>query len=153
MPNLSQMAVAKTQASQYELLFIGPELLPSSRLLQECMTFTEWANDDKGQRFFANSLSLPEGEHGASICAFIVTEFSRLDQALTLAEKFLQFEKFLEQFFKKEMLSEDETIGLLGELHILHALLLSAGKTDRERVLDIWQGFQHVSRDFVYGER
>jgi hypothetical protein len=150
-PGDSGMAVGKTHTSQYELLFIGSQIHPVSRLLRECITFGEWQHEVSRESFFANSLALPEGEHGASICAFIVTEFSRVDQSLTLTERFLLFEKFLEQFFRKEMLTEEETIGLIGELYILEALLSSAAPDKLEATLNAWQGYQHVSRDFSFG--
>jgi hypothetical protein len=147
---VKDMAVAKTADSKCELLFIGEKLEPRSRLVQECLTYGEWQDEADKTTFKASSLRIPEGNYSDSIGALIIVEFARMPVDLALAVKFSALEPIVERFLQREMLSESETIGLLGELIVLKEIISNAPLEFFSLLLDGWTGFRQVARDFTF---
>lgn len=149
-PGSTELAVAKTADSRYELLFVGKEVLPRSPLIRECLTHAKWQDETDKKTFEASSLSIPQGDYSASIGALIIVEFTRLEPTLSSQEKFWALEPVIERFLQREMLTESETMGLLGELIVLREIISNVQPACYKRILEGWTGHRHVVRDFTF---
>ena len=151
-PGAADLAVAKTKEHIYELLFIGKKLEPRSSIIRTCLTYTKWQDDADKKTFEANSFKIPESHYSASIAALIIVEFNRLAENLGFEEKFFALEPIIERFLQREMLTEHETIGLLGELIVLKEVISQVPPARYKATLDGWMGHRHVARDFTFGD-
>jgi hypothetical protein len=93
----------------------------------------------------------PADDHYAAVAAFLAEEFLRRGIVASLETGFAKTEPLVEMALRRLGLSEEEILGLLGELRFLEVLLAVGGDGRKAIVLDGWRGHQRGSRDFVFG--
>ena len=88
------------------------------------------------------------------MAAFLAEELLRRNVGESLALGFAKTEPLIEMALRRIALSEDELLGLLGELRFLEVLISIAGNLrSRAEALEAWRGHDRGSRDFVVGSR
>jgi hypothetical protein len=145
------LGISRQQTGGIELFLCGEELRASSPLIQRHMKFDHWTRAG-GEVFRANRLVLPSDDHFVPVAAFLAEELLRRNVTNSLAASFAQTEPLIEMALKRVALSEEEILGLLGELRFLE-VLLSVAVNSRQRAiaLDAWRGNERGARDFVFG--
>jgi hypothetical protein len=145
------LGISRQQTGGIELFLCGEELRASSTLIQRHMKFDHWTRTG-GEVFRANRLVLPSDDHFVPVAAFLAEELLRRNVTNSLATSFAQTEPLIEMALKRIALSEEEILGLLGELRFLE-VLLSVAVESRQRAiaLDAWRGHERGARDFLFG--
>lgn len=134
-----------------EIFICGDELQTSSPLIRRHMRFDTWSRE-QGGTFRANRLVLPSNEYYVPAAAFLTEELFRGSFGGTLLKGFAKAEPLIEMVLRRASLSEDELLGLIGELRLIDALLsVARDSLERGRVLDAWRGHERGTRDFVLG--
>ncbi|NMM12963.1 MAG: PD-(D/E)XK motif protein [Rhodoferax sp.] len=134
-----------------ELFLCGEELRASSPLVRRYLRFDQWTRTT-GDVFKANRLVLPAEEHFTAATAFLAEELFRKGVIASLQNGFSQTEPLLEMILRRTALSEDELLGLIGELRFLEVLLsVASNSTQRALAVNAWRGHEQASRDFVFG--
>lgn len=147
------IGISRQQSGSIELFLCGAELRPHSPLIKRHLMFDQWTRFG-GEIFRANRLVFPSDEHFNAVAAFLVEELLRRDVINSLAFSFSQTEPLIELMLTKITLSQEELLGLLGELRFLETLLaVSNTSLDRSLVLDAWRGHERGTRDFVFGNQ
>lgn len=145
------LGVSRQPGGGIELFLSGPRLRCQSSLVGRHLRYEGWARA-RGEVFHANRLVFPPEEYYAPATAFLAEELLRQGVSTSLANSFAATEPLIEMMLRRLGLSEDELLGLLGELRFLEVLLASA--TDmRERAiaLDSWRGHERNVSDFCRG--
>lgn len=134
-----------------ELFLCGEELRASSLLVKRHLRFDQWTGIS-GEVFKANRLIFPAEEHYTAATAFLAEELLRKDAISSLQNGFSETEPLIEMMLRRTTLSEDELLGLIGELRFLDVLLsVASDSTQRALAVDAWRGHEQTSRDFVFG--
>jgi hypothetical protein len=134
-----------------ELFLCGEELKAGSPLVKRHLRFDSWTRTD-GEVFQANRLVFPADEHYTAATAFLAEELLRKEAVVSLRNGFTQTEPLIEMMLRRTALSEEELLGLIGELRFLEVLLSVATNTvQRALVVNAWRGHEMASRDFVFG--
>lgn len=145
------LGISRQESGGIEIFLCGEEIKVSSLLIKRHMEFDEWTRAG-GEIFRANRLVLPAEDYYIPAAAFLAEELLRKNIAGSLARGFAQTEPLIEMVLRRTVLSEDEILGLLGELRLLEAMLAVAHDSrTRARALDAWRGHESNARDFVVG--
>ncbi len=144
------LGMAKQSSGAIELFLRGSELIPRSSLVKRHLRYDKWSRET-GTELTANRLVFPRDEYFVAATAFLVEELLRHGAAVNLAEGFAKSEPLIERFLKKVSLSEEEILGLLGELRLLEVCLLQASsEADKARSVGAWVGAERSARDFEF---
>lgn len=136
-----------------ELFLCGDELRATSPLVKRHLKFDKWTRSG-GEIFMANRLVFPSGDHYTAAVAFLAEELLRCSVVDALVNSFTKTEPLIEMVLRRTALSEDELLGLLGELRFLEVLLTVAiDSKQRTLALDAWRGHERGSKDFVFGNQ
>lgn len=134
-----------------ELFLCGDELKASSPLIKRHLRFDRWTRTG-GEVFQANRLVFPADEHYTAATAFLAEELLRKEAVISLKNGFIQTEPLIEMMLRRTALSEEEMLGLIGELRFLDVLLsVASNSVQRALVVNAWRGHEMASRDFVFG--
>jgi len=134
-----------------ELFLCGDELRSTSQLVRRHLRYDQWFRMG-GEVFKANRLVFPAEEHFTAATAFLAEELLRRDVVASLQNGFSLTEPLVEMMLRRTALSEEELLGLIGELRFLEVLLsVAADSTQNAVALDAWRGHEQTSRDFVFG--
>lgn len=146
------LGLSRQPSGGIELFLSGPLLRCQSPLVRRHLRYEGWARAGEDV-FHANRIVFPPEEYYIPATAFLAEELLRQGVSTSLANSFAATEPLIEMMLRRLGLSEDELLGLLGELRFLEVLLASA--TDmRERAiaLDSWRGHERGVRDFYRGD-
>ena len=143
------LGMARQSSGGIELFLRGEELRSSSPLVRRFLKFDEWARTN-GDVFRANRIVFPSEEHYTAAAAFLAEEFFRNNVVNSLVSAFAQTEPLVEMMLRRIALSEEEILGLLGELRFLEVLISIADEVGRAIVIDAWRGHERSARDFVF---
>lgn len=145
------VGISRQQGGAIEIFLCGEELRTSSLLIKRHLRFDEWTRGG-GDVFRANRLVLPSEDYYIPTAAFLVEELLRRNIIVSLASGFFQTEPLIEMVLRRTALTEDEILGLLGELRFLEALLaIAPDQRTKARAIDAWRGHERGTRDFVIG--
>ena len=134
-----------------ELFLCGDELRSTSPLVRRHLRHDQWSRAGGGV-FQANRLVFPAEEHFTAATAFLAEELLRREVVGSLQNGFALTEPLIEMMLRRTALSEEELLGLIGELRFLEVLLsVASDSTQRAIALDAWRGHEQTSRDFVFG--
>jgi len=134
-----------------ELFLCGDELITASQLVKRHLRYDQWSRSNGGL-FRANRLVFPSDEHYTAATAFLAEELLRRDAVMSLQNGFTLTEPLIEMMLRRTALSEEELLGLIGELRFLEVLLAVApDEAKKALALDAWRGHEQTSRDFVFG--
>src|SRR5262249_43304580 len=135
----------------FEIFLRGARLETSSALVRQQMEYDRWTTVG-GQPFDANRIVLPAASHYLPVAAFLAEELLRSGITESFEHAFRKCEPLIEMALRRALLSEESTLGLLGELRFLEALLAVAATDDeRLRAVNAWRGHERSARDFVFG--
>ncbi len=144
------LGISRQQGGSIELFLCGEELHASSQLVRRHLKFDRWTRA-KEDVFRANRLVLPSDDHYIPTAAFLAEELLRRNVTESVANSFAQTEPLIEMALRRTALSEEEILGLLGELRFLEVLLsVAANSRQRAVALDAWRGHERGARDFVF---
>ena len=133
-----------------ELFLCGDELRTASPLVKRHMRYDQWSRANGGL-FRANRLVFPADEHYTAATAFLAEELLRRDAVTSLQNGFTLTEPLVEMMLRRTALSEEELLGLIGELRFLEVLLsVAPDESKKALALDAWRGHEQTSRDFVF---
>lgn len=134
-----------------ELFLCGDELRTASPLVRRHLRYDQWSRMT-GCVFKANRLVFPAEDHYTAATAFLAEELLRKDAVTSLQNGFSLTEPLIEMMLRRTALSEEELLGLIGELRFLEVLLsVASDQTKKALALDAWRGHEQTSRDFVFG--
>jgi len=134
-----------------ELFLCGEELKAGSPLVKRHLRFDCWTRTG-GEVFQANRLVFPAEEHYTAATAFLAEELLRKEAVVSLKNGFTQTEPLIEMMLRRTALSEEELLGLIGELRFVEVLLsVASNSVQRALVVNAWRGHEMASRDFVFG--
>ncbi len=145
------LGISRQPAGGIELFLSGQPLRCQSPLVRRHLRHEAWARAGGGV-FHANRIVFPPEEYYVPATAFLAEELLRQGVSASLANSFAATEPLIEMMLRRLGLSDNELLGLLGELRFLDVLFTSA--TDmRERAiaLDSWRGHERGARDFFRG--
>lgn len=147
------LGFSRQHSGNIELFLRGDELRASSPLVRRHLKFNQWTRSG-GEVFRANRLVFPSDDHYTPAAAFLAEELMRRNAAGAMVDSFSQTEPLIEMMLRRTALSDDEILGLLGELRFLEALLIVAVDS-KQKILavDAWRGHERASKDFVYGSQ
>ena len=146
------LGISRQPGGGIEIFLRGEELQTSSQLIRRHMRFDEWTGVG-AMTFRANRLVLPPNDYYIPAAAFLAEELLRRDILVSLQDGFLKTEPLIEMVLRRTALTEEEIIGLLGELKFLEALLITAvDSPGKSKAVDSWRGHEKSTRDFVFGE-
>jgi hypothetical protein len=147
------LGISRQPSGAFEIFLCGEKLQASSVLVRRHLKFDRWSRAG-GVVFQANRLVFPSDDHFVPMVAFLTEELLRSKVSESISRAFAQTEPLLEMALRRIALSEEELLGLLGELRFLE-VLLAVAETPRQRALafDAWRGYERTSRDFVVGQR
>lgn len=149
----NSLGVSRTPTGQYEVFLTGEKLRAHKPAVIRALEYDTWVSDNGGT-FGANRIVFPADEHFAAATSFIVEELIRRISDSDLQYGFNSTEPLIEGFLRGVGLSEDEVVGLLGELLFVESLLLNrADVSIVGNVLGSWGGYQRLARDFVFRGR
>ncbi len=149
--DLHVLGLSRQRSGAFELFISGQRLYAASSAVKRHLEHDRWERLD-GFAFEANRLVLPAGEHYIAIAAFIAEELARRDVAHSPVQAFAQTEPIIEVTIQRLTLTEEQILGLLGELRFLEALLsVSETAEDRGTAIAAWKGHERVTRDFSFG--
>jgi hypothetical protein len=133
-----------------ELFLCGDELRTASPLVRRHLRYDQWSRAT-GDLFKANRLVFPADDHYTAATAFLAEELLRKDAVAALQNGFSLTEPLIEMMLRRTALSEEELLGLIGELRFLDVLLsVASDQTKKALALDAWRGHEQTSRDFVF---
>lgn len=145
------LGMSRQPGGGIEIFLCGDELRTTSPLIKRHLKYDCWTRSG-GDEFRANRLVLPSQEYYVPTAAFISEELLRCDIVRSITAAFAQTEPLIEMVLRRTALSEDEILGLLGELRFLEALLAVApDRRARARAVDSWRGHERGTRDFIVG--
>ena len=145
------IGLSKQQNGKIELFLCGDELRALSPLVRRHLRFDQWSRVG-GEIFRANRIVFPAEEHYTAATAFLAEELVRKEAVTSMQSGFLQTEPLLEMMLRRTALSDEEILGLIGELRFLEVLLsLNIDSTEKVIILDTWRGHEQSTRDFVFG--
>lgn len=134
-----------------ELFLCGDELRSISPIVRRHLKYDKWTRASGGV-FKANRLVFPAEEHYTAATAFLAEELLRREVVGALQNGFALTEPLIEMMLRRTALSEEEQLGLIGELRFLEVLLsVASDATQKAIALDAWRGHEQASRDFVFG--
>ena len=142
------VGLSRQRSGAFELFLCGAQLAASSPLVRHHLVFDQWSRAG-GEVFEANRIVFPAEDNYISVAAFLAEELLRRDIRTSLERGFAQTEPLMKMALRRISLTEEELLGLLGELRFLEVLLTAAGEGRRAMVLDSWRGHERTSRDFV----
>lgn len=145
-----KVGISRQLGGNIELFLCGEELVANTPLVKRHLRFDQWTRM-KGEIFRANRLVFPAEEHFTAATAFLAEELFRNGVTESLRNGFSKTEPLIEMMLRRTALSEEELLGLLGELRLLEVLLsVASNPTQKALALDAWRGHEHASRDFVF---
>ena len=145
------LGLSRQPGGGIELFLSGSRLRCQSPLVRRHLLYERWARAG-GDMFRANRIVFPPEEYYIPATAFLAEELLRRGISTSLANSFAETEPLIEMMLRRLGPSEDELLGLLGELRFLEALLTSADDTrERTIALDSWRGHDRGVRDFCRG--
>ena len=145
-----RIGLSRQSSGAIEIFLVGEEIVATTPLVRRHLNFDTW-NRNSGLRFDATRLVLPPAEYFTAAAAFLVEELLRHGAEADLSAGFSRTEPLIEMVLRRTALSEEEMLGLLGELRLLDALLFhSRGAADHKRILEAWHGHERSARDFVF---
>jgi hypothetical protein len=150
------LGVGADKRGAREIFISGPQLKARSSTVQRRLEHQSWQGRDSTP-FEANRVVLPLAEHFSAVAALIVFEFARALGAAGASRDiqgaFAEIEPLIEMALRRSHLSEENVVGLLGELILLEQMLRSLPPQSdlRASVLDMWRGHKQASRDFCLG--
>ncbi len=146
----NSIAVAKQSDGKIEIFICCDRIQPRSQIIAGHLEHDPWMADGKPS-FDANRLVLPPYPHFDQVAAFLITELLTNLQDLEMLDAFYQAEPVIEMALRRTALSEQEIIGLMGELRLLEIFLRTAQTTEQKATcLSSWNGFRRASRDFEF---
>jgi hypothetical protein len=151
--DVGKIGIAKTSYGAFELFFVGEKVATNSALVERHIEFGRWEGSS-GREYDATRVILPRDPHFLAISSLIATECLRegmLDKGATVQSIFRKVEPIIELSLKRGALSDEQLIGLLGELILLEQMLLSVSDSPQlfGEILDMWRGHTPASRDFI----
>jgi len=145
------VALARHRDGGFEVFVRCPPLRPASALVQRHIQHDRWEAADHTQ-FEANRIVLPAEPHFAAVAAFLVEELLRNAADRNPVRAFTAAEPLVEMALRRATLEDELVLGLLGELRFLQLTLQSAASAaERAAGVESWRGYDHASRDFVFG--
>jgi hypothetical protein len=148
--NSNTVGFSRQVNGSIELFLCGDELRTASPLVRRHLRYDQWSRTTGGL-FRANRLVFPADEHYTAATAFLAEELLRRDAVISLQNGFSLTEPLIEMMLRRTALSEEEVLGLIGELRFLEVLLsIAPDETKKALTLDSWRGHEQTSRDFVF---
>lgn len=145
------LGLSRQPGGGIELFLTGPRLHTLSPLVRRHLKFDEWSRSG-GTVFNANRLVFPAEDYYVPATAFLAEELLRNGVSQSLTRGFAVTEPLIEMVLRRLGLSEDEMLGLLGELRFLDVLLTSTNDMRKRAIaLDSWRGHERGTRDFYRG--
>jgi hypothetical protein len=143
------VGVARDPKGHVEIFLAGPKLHARSTLVRENLEHQTWYRRDGGP-LAANRLMLPAAGHFDHIAAFLCTELLRNGAGSDLVQAFRRTEPMIELAIQRLRITDEATLGLCGELLLLHALLVDQA-ADAAALVASWHGHREAPRDFQLG--
>ena len=141
------LGMSRQQGGGLELFLRGEEIHTSSPLIRRHLRFDHWSRSG-GEVFSANRIVFPSDDHFIPVVAFVAEEFLRRGVARSLPSGFAATEPLLEIMLRRIVLTEEEILGLVGELRFLEVLLATAPSVQKRGLaLDAWRGHERGARD------
>lgn len=144
------IGVSRDHMGRIEIFLKCGEIKPVTRLVRENLEYEEWFRVN-GEGLFANRLLLPAVGYFDQVAAFLCTELIRNGGDLDLTGSFFRTEPVIELAIERLRISDNEFIGLCGEMLLLRELLLGAESSEVEMIVASWRGYKESSRDFQIG--
>ena len=147
--NGEKIGIARDHSGRFEIFLSVVGLQVSSAVIRRYVAEDTWRRID-GREFTASRIVISGDPHFIGVAALIVDELLRngFDSDPQLA--FVRSEALIEMALERAGVSDETVLGLLGELILLEQLLLLLPvPAMRQRVLDVWTGYQRASRDFT----
>lgn len=145
------LGLSRQESGAIEIFLCGEEIRTTSPLIKRHLRFDTWMGG-RDEAFLANRLILPCADHYTPTAAFLAEELLRRDVAVSVVAGFARTEPLIEMVLRRTGLTEDETLGLLGELRFLEALLIVApGQRAKGKAIAAWKGHEKGARDFIDG--
>lgn len=144
------IGVARDHQGRVEVFLVGAKLNPVSSIVKEAVAFGSWHRDNRPS-FEANRLLFPTFAHFDQVAAFICTELLRAGADQSLGSAFFQTEPIIELAIERLRLTDQEVLGLAGELLLLDALCRHAADNQIAQIITRWDGWKKASRDFSWG--
>ena len=150
------LGIARDRFGGYEIFLAGETPLEArSGLVRRHLKHGAWKAKD-GDPFQASRVVLRSEPHFAAISATIAVELLRcgLTESGDAQAPFTEVEPIIEMALRRGALSEEQVIGVMGELMALEVMLRAVRDHPerRSQVLDTWRGHQQAARDFCFGE-
>lgn len=132
-------------------LFLLADVTATLPLVIRHLKRDKWEGEDGGQ-FEASRLVFPPDDHYRAVTAFVAEELIRNGLfGASPAEAFAKTEPLIELALRRVAISEEDLLGILGELYLLETALAVAADNQqlRVKILDGWRGSGNSARDFL----
>jgi hypothetical protein len=133
-----------------EIFLQCEEIQPISRSVQENLEFETWYQAS-GTPLVANRLLLPAVGFFDQVAAFLCTELLRNGGGIDPIGAFRKTEPVIELAIERLRISDNEFLGLCGEILVLRELITLADSKQVRAILKAWRGYGESSRDFQLG--
>lgn len=146
----TRLGVGVSSSGQVELFISGPQLTLHVGAVADRFAFEHLTSTQFGE-VAVNVLTLPPGPEFAPAAAWICAELQRADVDDEPQKAIDRTESVIALILDGLAESAEDFIGLLGEVHLLSALVEASPAPSRKSVVAGWQGHSPSLRDLSLG--